>query len=135
MNKADLLNFFLPVIILFILINAVCFALGNTLNTKGIDHIVLLGANLLLFLLTLITCSIHTRSVFNNNPNAFVRGVMLSSFIKLMVIAASVVIYLIVADEKRSIPAIAIAMFFYILYTILEVKGAMRINREQNAKN
>jgi hypothetical protein len=90
--------------------------------------------NLILFLLTLIACIIHIRALKNNNPYAFVRAVTLASFLKLIVIAISVVIYF-AAVKTRSIYAIALAMVFYIVYTIFEVKGAMRLNRERNAKN
>ena len=134
MNKTDLHNFFRPIIILFILITAVCLSFGNWLDGKGIDHIVLMYGNLILFLLTSIACIIHIRALKNNNPYAFVRAVTLASFLKLIVIAISVVIYF-TAVKTRSIYAIAIAMAFYIVYTIFEVKGAMRLNRERNAKN
>ena len=134
MNKTDLRNFFRPIIILFILITAVCLSFGNWLDGKGIDHIVLMYGNLILFLLTLIACIIHIRALKNNNPYAFVRAVTLASFLKLIVIAISVVIYF-AAVKTRSIYAIALAMVFYIVYTIFEVKGAMRLNRERNAKN
>jgi hypothetical protein len=134
MNKTDLRNFFRPIIILFILISAVCLSFGNWLDGKGIDHIVLMYGNLILFLLTLVACVIHIRALKNNNPYAFVRAVTLASFLKLIVIAINVVIYFTVV-KTRSIYAIAIAMAFYIVYTIFEVKGAMRLNRERNAKN
>ena len=134
MNKTDTRNIFRPIIIFFILINALCFGCARWLDAKGIDHIVLMYANLILFLLTLIACFIHIKALKNNNPYTFVRSVTLASFLKLIVIAVSVVIYLI-SVENRSLYAVAMAMVFYIVYTIFEVKGAMRLNRERNAKN
>jgi hypothetical protein len=135
MDKNALRNFFKPVIIVFLLINALCICFGNWLDEKKINHAVLIYANLILFIITLIVCYIHVRSLANSNPHAFVRGVMLSSFIKLMAIAVSVVIYLIAAGENRSIFAVAVAMGFYVVYTVLEVSGAMKINRKKNAQN
>ena len=119
----------------FILINAVCFIFAKQLDAKSIDHMVLIYANLILFVITLITSFIHIRSSLNSNPHAFVRGITLGSFIKLIAIAVSVVIYLVAAGPKRSIYAVAVAMLFYIVYTIFEVNGAMKLNKEQNAKN
>jgi hypothetical protein len=135
MDKNALRNFFRPVIIVFILISALCICFGNWLDGKKINHAVLIYANLILFIITLIACYIHVRSLTNNNPHAFVRGVMLASFIKLIAIAVSVVIYLVVAGENRSVFAIVVAMGFYIIYSVLEVSGAMKINRKSNAKN
>ena len=103
MDKSNSRNFFRPVIILFIAINAVCFSCAKWLDGKGIDHVILLYANLILFFLTLFACLIHIKALNKNNPYAFVRGVTLASFIKLIVIAVSVAIYFITAGEKRSI--------------------------------
>lgn len=134
MNKNALKHFFRPIILAFILINAVCIIFNKQLDAHGIDHIVLIYANLILFSITLITSFIHIRSSSSNNPHAFVRGVTLGSFIKLIAIAVSVFIYLFAAGPSRSIYAVATAMLFYIVYTILEVNGAMKLNKEKNAK-
>jgi hypothetical protein len=135
MDKTALRNFFRPVIVVFILINALCLGFAKWLDDKGINHEVLIWANLLLFIITLIACYIHVRSVTNSNPHAFVRGVTLASFMKLMVIAISVFIYLLAAGENRSVYAVIVSMGLYIIYTIFEVKGAMKLNGDQNAKN
>ena len=135
MDKILLREFFRPVIIFFVVVNALCLSCGRWLDAKGIDHIVLMYANLILFLLTLIACFMHVKALRNNNPYAFVRAVTLAAFIKLVVIAAGVAVYLITAGEKRSIYAVAAAMAIYIVYTIFEVKGAIRMNRKKNAES
>jgi len=134
MNRTELVGFFRPVIIFFILINAFCLTCADWLDRKNIDHIVLMYANLILFLLTLVACYIHIRAIKNNNPYAFVRGVTLASLMKLLVIVISVAIYFFTAETK-SVYAVITAMLLYIVYTMFEVKGAMRINRNRNAKN
>lgn len=134
MDKHALRNFFRPIIIFFIAINALCISCGKWLDAKNIDHIVLMYANLILFILTLIACYIHVKALRNDNAYAFVRSVTLASFLKLIVIGAGVFIYFMNAENK-SLYAIAAAMVFYIVYTIFEVKGAMKLNRERNAKN
>ena len=127
-------DLFRPLLICFIAANGLCLGFGKWLDANGIDHIVLMYANLVLFLLTLITSLIHIKAINNNNPYAFVRGVTVSAFIKLVVIAASVLVYLSVAGENRNIYAIAGAMVLYLVYTIFEVTGAMRMNRKKNVK-
>ena len=103
MNRTDLRNFLRPIIIFFILINAICLSAGNWLDKKGVDHIALMYGNLILFMLTLIACIIHIRALKNNNPYAFVRAVTLASFLKLIVIAISVVIYFITVKTKTKV--------------------------------
>ena len=134
MNRNDLRDFFRPIIILFILVNGFCLFTGKWLDAKNIDHVVVMYGNLILFLLTLTACFIHIKALRNNNAYAFVRSVTLASFIKLIVIGISVVIYFLYAETK-SLYAIAFAMVLYIVYTIFEVKGAMKLNRNRNAKN
>jgi hypothetical protein len=135
MNKIYFKNFFRPLAFAFIIINGCCFWLSRWLDAKGIDHSVLLAANLILFVLTLLTSRIHVNSLQNENPHAFVRGVTLSSFIKLMVIAISAFAYFIIARDKISVYAVIVSMFFYIVYTVIEVRNAMRINSKQHVKN
>ncbi|MBV9963402.1 MAG: hypothetical protein JO072_14245 [Parafilimonas sp.] len=134
MNKTVFREFFRPIILFFILINALCITFSSRLNTKGIDSDVLIIGNLILFLLTIIACFIHIRALKNNNAYAFVRGITLASFLKLIIIAISVAMYFTIA-EKHSVYAVAIVMAFYIVYAIFEVRGAMKLNRERNAKN
>jgi hypothetical protein len=135
MNKTELRNFFRPIVIVFIAINAISLGFSDWLDSKGINHLVLMWGNMILFLITLISCFIHIRALASSNPHAFVRGVMLASFIKLIAIAVSVLIYLVAAGKDKSVYAVAVAMLFYIVYTLFEVKGAMNINQKRNAKD
>ena len=135
MNKGLITQFIRPVIIVFILINTFCLLCSKWLDEKKIDHTVLIYGNLILFIITLIACYIYARSIATDNAHAFVRSVMMVSFIKLMAIAISVFTYLIAAGENRSVYAVAVTMLFYIIYTVLEVSGAMKINRQRNVKN
>ena len=135
MNKILIRDFFRPLVIFFIAANALCLFFAKWLDAKGIDHVILMYANLILFWLTLITSFIHINAINNKNPHAFVRGVTASSFIKLIVIGASVLLYLVTSGENRNIYAIIAAMLLYIVYTILEVAGAMRMNRKKNVES
>lgn len=134
MSKTSAWDYSRPVFIFFIFINSFCLIFPDWLDAKKIDHKALLIGNFILFLLTLIACFIHVRALKNNNPFAFVRAVTVASFLKLIIIALSVFIYFNIA-ESPSVYAVAISMVLYIVYTIFEVRGAMKLNRERNAKN
>ena len=135
MNKTAIKEFLRPIIIFFIAINALCLGTGEWLDRKQIDHIILMYANLILFILAIGTSFIHIRALRNNNPYAFVRGVTASAFIKLVVISGGVIVYLVKAGENRSIYTIAAAMAIYVVYTIFEVTGATRMNRKRNVES
>ena len=126
------IQFFKPVIFLFVTVGIIIFLLSNWLDAHQINHTVLLGANVILFVLILITGFIQINASKNTNPHAFVRSITLSAFIKLIVIAASVMIYLVAAKQNKSVYAVAAAMLLYIVYTVFEVNGAMRLNRKKN---
>lgn len=130
MNKAAL-SFFKPVFILFAVVTILVLIFSGQLDRLNINHNVLLFANLLLLVLTFITGLMHIKASRNNNSYAFVRSITLSTFLKLIVIAASVIIYLNINKENRSIYALAFAMFLYLIYTVIEVRGAMILNRRK----
>src|SRR5262245_39475755 len=113
MDKNAVRIFLRPIVIIFILITVLAIWFGDWLDAKGIDDIVLVYAKIILFVITLTACLSHIRSRSNNNPHAFVRGVTLASFLKLIAIAVSVFVYLFAAGENRSIYAVITAMGFY----------------------
>lgn len=129
------MQFFKPMIGLFILVTMLVLIFSNWLDKNKIDHSVLLYANLILIILTAVTGFLHIKAIRNNNPYSFVRSITLSAFIKLIIIAAAVLIYFLSSAGDKSIFAIAASMILYIVYTILEVKGAMRLNRNRNGES
>jgi hypothetical protein len=66
---------FLPVILVFIILN--CFFLFGTdlLNKWNADQNVLMMGNLILFLITVVSFFIAQRGLRNPNPHAFTRSV------------------------------------------------------------
>ncbi len=132
MNDRKKKKIFIPLFIFFIIINVGCFSVKDWLDAKGIDHFVLIGANAILFLLAVMSIYLLIRSMNNPNPNVFVRSVSAAVFIKLIVIAAAVIIYLSAAGENKSFYAVLAAMGLYVIYTIIEVRGALRLNRKKD---
>lgn len=117
-----------PLVILFVVLNAVLLSLQGRLARSGIDGTVVICANLLLFFAALLNIYFQWKNVNNPNPNAIIRGVMAAMFLKLFVLAAAVLIYLITAGESRSVNAVFVGMALYIVYTWLEVRISLRLN-------
>ena len=135
MNKIEFRKFVLPSIFFFLLVNCFSNLFSKWLDAKSIDHHVVFCGNLILFILSLLTAYIHFKAASNENPHVFVRGVTLASFIKLMVIAVSVLIYFLIFKKEASAYAVAVCMLLYIIYTVIDVSSATKINRQRNAKN
>jgi heme/copper-type cytochrome/quinol oxidase subunit 3 len=123
-------NAIVPMFIFFIVVNAFCLLFKDWLDAKKIDHLVVMGANCILFLLSSIVFLMHRKAVGNKNPHAFVRSVMAGTFIKLVVVAGTVVAYVMIVEQDKSNYAIIAGIGLYFVYTFIEVKSAARLNRE-----
>ncbi|MGN6617486.1 MAG: hypothetical protein ACTHJ5_09940 [Ilyomonas sp.] len=132
MHKPKGARIYLPVILIFVIINSLCIMFKNRFAVKNIDADVILGANLILFIITILTTSMHSKAIKNTNPNVFVRSVMGATIIKFFVIAIAVFIYMFLAGESRSVYAVIISMGVYVIYTVFELQTVFRLNRKGN---
>ncbi len=129
MDRVKLRSTFLPLVTVFVLVNAACFAWKNQLLAHGVDPSVVQGANVLLFLLATLCALMHYRAIKNPNPNAFVRSIMGATVLKLFVLAGAVLVYVYFTGVNKSVPAIVAGMVLYVVYTIFEVAGAFKLNK------
>jgi hypothetical protein len=123
-------NGIISLLIFFIIVNSFCFLFKDCLDAKKIDHLVLIGANCILFILSATVYYLHKRAAQNKNPYAFVRSVMAGTFIKIVVIAIAAVAYLKLSAENKSVYAIVAGIGLYFIYTFIEVKSAARLNKK-----
>ena len=121
----------IPVIVLFILINALAFIFKNFLHSYGFGIKFLLMANLLLFCLSLSGFFIQMRGLKSVNINAFIRSVYASLLLKIFVVIIALGIYLFITKGKVNKPSLFTAMALYILYAAIEVKQLMKISRKK----
>ena len=112
---------FFPVIIFFVLLNAI-FILGkNFFDEKGFDRDVLIIGNLLLFTITILSLFMGKRGLNNPNPHAFVRSVYGSIMIKLFLCIIVALIYIAIYQKQLNKPALFTCMGLYLVYTFMEV--------------
>lgn len=120
----------LPLLLLFTVVTLLFlpagFWAGYSVNNK-----VVIGANLLLFGVSVITTIMHASSAQKTSPNALLTSIMGSMLLKMFVFAAAVVIYIVMAKEQRNVAGIFIGMFLYLLYLVIEVKIALDLNKKQ----
>ena len=121
----------MPAFIVFISITIVFMAVPYLWDGYGINHTVVTLCNLLLFALSAITLSMHFKAIKNPNPNVFSASVMGSTVIKLFVLGIATVVYLLLAGKERSVLAILAGMILYVIYTVLDVKSALLLNKKQ----
>jgi hypothetical protein len=121
----------LPIIIFFILLNALFLTGKNFLERSGFDQGVLIIGNLILFAATLVSFVFARQGLRSENPQAFVRSVYMSIMIKLFicVIAALIYIFLFRKDVNRA--ALFTCMGLYLIYTFIEVSVLTKMLKEK----
>ena len=109
-------------VLVFLVINGLVFALGSTLKNAGVDTAVLLVGNLVLFLIFLVSLLLHLNSAGSQSTHVFMRNVYSGMLLKLFGGATAAFLYIYLARDGVNKPALFACMFLYFLYTILELK-------------
>lgn len=122
---------FIPVIVLFVVINLLLLIFKDGLNARGMQINFVFVANAILFLLSVFGFFIQTKSANSTNINAFIRGVYSSLLMKMFVIVAAIFIYIFVTGGEVNKAAIFASMAIYLLYTSIEVVQLMKIARRK----
>lgn len=118
---------FVPVILLFIILNALFVAGRSWLERWGADQGVLIGGNLLLFAITFLSFLMAQRGLRNPNPHRFVRSVYSSILIKLFACMIAALAYIAIHKSNLNKPALFTCMGLYLVYTFLEVSVLMKM--------
>lgn len=124
---------FLPLILLFIFLNTFFIAGKHLLEKYGVDREVLIVANILFFLISLIAFLLQRNALQKTNPHAFVRSVMGGMMIKMFVVIIAVAAYAMLSNAAFNKPAVFISLFLYIIYLTVEVAIIMKLNKQKNA--
>ena len=110
-----------PILIFFILINAMAIVFGKRLESKGVNHEVVIVGNVLLFLVTVISFQLAKRGLSNPNTQAFIRSIYSSMMLKMFACIIAAFIYIWAAGPTLNKPALFICMGLYLVYTFMEV--------------
>lgn len=103
----------------------ICFALLLALFAakdalQGYDIPALVGANLLLAALSLLSAMMMQRKMKEGRAQAFVNGVYAATLLRLMICLAGIFIYAYTTREHLHKPSIFMMMGFYLVYSFTE---------------
>jgi uncharacterized BrkB/YihY/UPF0761 family membrane protein len=126
MNK-ELLQPIRPLLIVFLLLNALALAGKSFLLKQGISQDLLIIGNLLLFVVSFAAYRITYRSLQSTNPQAFVRAMYGGFMIKFFLIAIAAFIYIMARKNDVNKPGLGILAALYILYTFVEIKALLKL--------
>ena len=112
---------FMPVVLLFLLLNAFFIAGRTMLDRWNADQNVLIIGNALLFIITLVSFLLAQRGLRNTNTHAFIRAIIGGIMIKLFVFVIAAFIYISMFKKEINKPALFTCMGLYLVYTFFEV--------------
>ncbi len=123
----------IPLITLFVIFSGSVVASRNLLAKWGIDSDVLVIANIIFFLVSLLAFFMQQKALNNSNPNVFIRSVMGGMLVKMGVVITAVIVYRLVAGNAVSKVSVFAAMFLYLIYLVVEVAVITKLNKQQHA--
>lgn len=123
----------LPLVITFLVLTVIVFAGKLFFTAKGIDYVVLMGANCLFFLISIFVFRMQYAAMYNSNPNVFIRSVMSGMIIKMFGCLIAVVGYYLLSKTAFNKPAVYLSMVVYMVYLVVEVRTIMKLNKTKNA--
>ncbi|HEX5552258.1 MAG TPA: hypothetical protein VFX43_03340 [Chitinophagaceae bacterium] len=125
-------RFYILLIAIFCGINGLGIAYSHVLELWGIVNVAGMLGNILIAAVTALSYYFSFKGMQVESGHAFVRGVFLSTFIKMLICAAAVVIY--VSLFKQYVTKGTLILFFllYILYTILETASLMKVAKSKS---
>ena len=129
-SSRKLLRGFLPVLIIFILVSCFSVLFTRNLVSWGVEPAVVIGGNILLFLVTLFSFLLYRRGLLAANTHAFLRNVYSGMLLKLFTCIFAAFLYIASAGKDVNRAGIFVLMFLYLLYTFLEIAIIMKISRQ-----
>lgn len=123
----------LPVFIIFITFLVFPLILTDLLTRYDIDKNVLLWANGLFFIISVVSFFIQKNGMQHKNPHVFVRSVTGGMMLKMLFCIIAVIVYVYYSGSGFNKRAVFISLFLYLVYLFTEVMVVMKMNKKQHA--
>lgn len=125
---------FAPVVLLFVVLNALALAFGSRMAAWNIDQDVVIAGNVFVFAVTFFSFLIAERGLQHKNPHAFMRSVFGSIMFKMFLCIIAAFVYISIYKKGLNKAGLFISMGLYLVYTFLEVSVLTRmLRRKPNA--
>ena len=122
---------FMPVILVFIVLNGFFISGKNMLQRWNVDQDVVIIGNTLLFIITMFSYLLALRGLNHSNPHVFFRSVYVSVMLKLFVCIIAAFVYISIYKANLNKPALFTCMGLYLVYTFLEVSVLMKLLKQK----
>lgn len=89
------------------------------------------GANLIYFILSVISLRLQERAVVHPNPHVFVRTIVGGMFLKMMLTALALLVYVRWVNPQYGWVSVFSALLVYLCYLVAGVSLAGKLNRKK----
>jgi len=120
-------------VFLFLGLEALFFLLWIFIKDPAVDYRVLLGGNLLLFAVGLISLRMNSGAMKQQNTQGFLRLMYGAFILKFFVVAIAAFVYISIFKKAVNKPALFGCFGLYLIYTFLEMRSVMKQSKKPNA--
>jgi heme/copper-type cytochrome/quinol oxidase subunit 3 len=124
---------YVPVIYFFLIVSALILIFQFLMPGTTINYPVLLIGNGLLFIVGMITVQMTVKALSDKNTQVFLRMMYGSFLLKFFVFAIAAFIYIRLFKKEVNKPALFGCLGLYILYTVIELRSALKQSKKKNA--
>ena len=119
----------LPLVLLYCITTALLIIGKKQLQKWGVDTVMVIAGNMLLFAASLASLLLYQRAMANATTIGFLRNTYSGLFLKLGVCIGAIVIYILVNKEHINKQGVIACVFLYFLYAVLEMRSLMQWNK------
>ncbi|MBS1774369.1 MAG: hypothetical protein JST82_16045 [Bacteroidetes bacterium] len=121
-------RYIISILLVFALLSGIFYYINTSMHDLGYRFKVLMGGNIIMFLLSLTTYFLVTTQL-SKKPQAFVRGVYSSSLLKLMVCMFAILIYTMINKPDIHKPTLFVLFGIYAVYSVVETVQLSKMAR------
>lgn len=126
------LRIIMPVIFTFILLAAIVFTFQHHFESAKVSPQVLMGSNVLLLVVTILTILYQNNALKSNNPHHFTNSIMSAMLGKMFIGGIAVFIYVSMSGERFSKYGVFGGLIMYLVYLAVEVIVVSKLNRSKH---
>jgi hypothetical protein len=123
----------LPLPGIFLIFSLSILFFSGQLQDAGFDTRILTAANILFFLISVLSFFIQLRGMRNTNPHVFVRSVMAGMMVKMLVCIIATFAYVQLAGKNFNKRSVFVSLLLYLVYLAVEVVVVTKMNKKKNA--
>jgi hypothetical protein len=123
----------MPVLVIFVTLTVFILAANMLWAKYNVDKNVLLAANLLFVVVSIVVFFMQKKALTNTNPNVFIRSVIAGMMIKMFSTAIAVLTYVLLVGNTYNTSAVFISLIMYLIYLAAEVMAISKENKNKHA--